>query len=132
MGRVRLSNVMVILLACAAAGCTTVSPAAGPSPAPTRPVPRVGAPAQPPVEPLLADVTPPAGAKAPAPPGAPHTRAPARRTTAPVPRRPRPVGRRAAVPPGVAGSGPCAMGRAYGGWPAGSPAAAICAGVYGR
>lgn len=132
MVRVRLLPAAVLLLTVSAvAGCTTVSPA---RPSATTAPPAAVTLAPPPAAPLLADVRPGPGTTSATP--APHVR----RTSA-APHRPAP-----AVPPpsrparqrttgagaGLQGSGPCAMGRAYGHWPAGSSAATICQGVYGR
>jgi hypothetical protein len=88
------------------------APSAG---APARPAPGSHAPAG------------PAPGRAPAPPAAPprHGEAP-------------PAAHRAAPPPAAAPkpppdhSGICALGRTYGGWPADSPQAKICARTYGH
>ncbi|MFF3486691.1 hypothetical protein ACFYXC_25925 [Streptomyces sp. NPDC002701] len=84
--------------------------------APTTPAPARTAPAGP----VAGPADPPR--RAPAEP--PRRREPRRPEHRAVPRPP------AAVPP--AGPDVCALGRAYGGWKAGSPEAAICEDVYGR
>jgi hypothetical protein len=136
-GRVRLLPLAAVVLvaACAVTGCTTVSPA---PPAPSRPsgpapqrAPDVLAPTPPPVDPLLATAradprVPPSAAASPRrQAGLPQRRAAA---VPAAPSRQRP-----AVDPRVPVSGgTCALGRAYGHWAAGSSAAKICEGVYGR
>ena len=141
MWRVRLLPLAAVVLvtACAVAGCTTVSPAPPAPPRPSGPAPHrapdVAAPTPPPVDPLLATVR--------ADPGrAPVAASPSRRPDRPphgakavlpaVPSRPRPAPQRAAQPRLPAGGGTCALGRTYGHWAPGSSAARICEGVYGR
>jgi hypothetical protein len=139
-GRVRLMPLAAVVLvtACAVAGCTTVSSPAPSAPSrPSGPPPQraadMVAPTPPPVDPLLATVR--------ADPGRPHA-APSSRGSRPergaravppvAPDRPRPAPQRAAQPRLPGGRGTCALGRTYGHWPAGSSAARICEGVYGR
>ncbi|MGW5353071.1 hypothetical protein ACWERV_21490 [Streptomyces sp. NPDC004031] len=134
-----LPAAMLLLTASAVTGCTTVSPARpdATTPPPGR-APAVVTLTPPPAAPLLADVRPDRGT--PSATAAPHQRptAAAPRPAAPAPpHAPRVVRHRAPGPAagqrtGTPGSGPCAMGRAYGHWPAGSSAATICQGVYGR
>lgn len=97
-----------------------------PDPSPSAALPSSPAPpavASPPEAPR----TGPAGASRPReradPPG---SRTPRRVTGVPsvtVPALPR---------VGVGGTDVCALGRGYGGWPAGSPESRICSGTYGR
>ncbi|WUH95149.1 hypothetical protein OG900_36655 [Streptomyces sp. NBC_00433] len=137
----RLLPAAVVLAAvCAVAGCTTVSapsPAlpAPPVPASSRRAPDLVELTPPPARPLLAAVEPeaeaPAVAAAPSPgasAGAP--RAPRRRHAPAVRHRAKPPRTRAPRLP--ASGGPCMLGRTYGGWVAGSPAATICARAYGN
>ncbi|WP_327292606.1 hypothetical protein [Streptomyces sp. NBC_01198] len=141
----RLLPVVVILLAaCAAAGCTTVSAPPSPAvhyPAPARPAPEVVPLTPPPARPLLATVRPGAGEDAAdaATPGSTGP-APRHRPAAAAPHRPRPAGRRTPraraprvgrTPAGSGSGGVCALGRTYGGWAAGSAASTICARTYG-
>jgi hypothetical protein len=135
-----LPAVVVLLAACAAAGCTTVTPPpplAVPVSAAPRRAPDVLRLTPPPAHPLLATVRP--DPDDPAEPAAGPTgaaRAP-RRPAAALPRRTPPVRHRAprqkAPRPhrAPARGGVCALGRTYGGWPAGSQAATICARAYG-
>lgn len=139
-GGVRLLPAAVILVAaCAVAGCTTVSappPAVGRITAPPRGAPDFVTVTPPPARPLLATVQPDADKPArttAAPKPAP---APRRRPAGTVPQRARPVRqqrpRQGTPQPRVpAGRGVCALGRVYGGWAAGSAAATICGQAYG-
>lgn len=129
-----LPAVVVLLAACCLSGCTTVSPL--PPPAPADPAPPRGAPrlvtlTPPPALPLLATVRPDTGGPVAATPPD-RTRAPRHLPAAPVPHRKRPVRHPAPRPALPAGASPCALGRTYGGWAAGSAAATTCARVYGR
>nr|WP_203709787.1 hypothetical protein [Streptomyces anulatus] len=147
---------MVGLTVTALSGCVSVEPRALPSPRPdatgpaqdvapqivqsparevleavpdpSRPAALPPSPAPPAVAaPSEAPRTGPAGASRPReradPPG---SRTPRRVTGVPsvtVPALPR---------VGVGGTDVCALGRGYGGWPAGSPESRICSGTYGR
>jgi hypothetical protein len=129
---------VVLVTACAVAGCTTVSSPAPSAPSrPSGPPPQraadMVAPTPPPVDPLLATVRADPGR----PPAAPSSRGPRRERGAnagppTAPDRPRPAPQRAAQPRLPGGRGTCALGRTYGHWAAGSSAARICEGVYGR
>ncbi|MFI0943079.1 hypothetical protein [Streptomyces sp. NPDC021020] len=127
----RLLPVAVLLLtACAVAGCTTVSPARpdASTPPPGR-SPAVVTLTPSPAAPLLADVRPDPGGPSAAP-------APGERPASALPRPSLPVRHGAAAGAGISSDRQldqlCAMGRAYGRWAAGSRAATICQGVYGR
>ncbi|MFI0900988.1 hypothetical protein [Streptomyces sp. NPDC020983] len=129
-----LPAAVLLLTACAVAGCTTVSPARpdATTPPPGR-APAVMTLTPSPAAPLLADVRPDPGTPSATPAPRQGPAAAPRRPVEAVPRAPRPERHRVAGPAaGIQGSGPCAMGRAYGHWPAGSSAATICQGVYGR
>ncbi|MFS8200009.1 hypothetical protein ACLVWQ_15140 [Streptomyces sp. CWNU-52B] len=148
-----LVTVAVSAVSAAVSGCTTVqrpSAPALPSP-PTLSEPRpdsrgepqvVQAPAREALELIGPSHRPPAPASAsartrPAGPAAgpadPPRHAPADPPRRSESRRPehRPVDRGPASVPST-NADVCALGRAYGGWPAGSPEAAICTNVYGR
>jgi hypothetical protein len=154
-GQVRRLTVVVVLAAVSAvAGCVAVpqqQPGPGASPGPRPPVPSRQVPVvrpprngvQPsqnevlatvPAEPERADGLPEPvtttlrGRPFPAPPR------PVPRGAAPVQPRPAPrapVARRPHRTPAPRATDLCALGRTYGGWPAGSDAARICEGVYG-
>ncbi|NDZ62036.1 hypothetical protein G3I47_33060 [Streptomyces anulatus] len=159
MQRTRITaNLLVGLTVTALSGCVSVEPRALPSsrpdatgpaqdvapqivqsparevleavPDPSRPAALPPSPAPPAVaSPSEAPRTGPAGASRPReradPPG---SRTPRRGTGVPsvtVPTLPR-------VGVGVGGTDVCALGRGYGGWPAGSPESRICSRTYGR
>ncbi|MDD1063772.1 hypothetical protein NMG29_37385 [Streptomyces cocklensis] len=137
-----LPAAVLLLAACAAAGCTTVSPVPTDAvPAPTRGAPDVVRLTPPPSRPLLATARPDADAAA-AGASAGAAPAPGRQPTAAMPRRTPPVRHRPhprrsgaprvrPVPAGGPARGVCALGNTYGGWAAGSAAATICARAYG-
>ncbi|MGW6578023.1 hypothetical protein ACWF76_01240 [Streptomyces globisporus] len=159
MQRTRITaNLLVGLAVTAVSGCVSVAPGTVPSPPPG---PAASGPAQdvapqivqPPAREGLEVVPdpsrPPARPSSPAPPAA-DSLAEARRGgpvgAARPPERADPPQRRGpdraprvpsvTVPalPRVPGGGAdvCALGRGYGGWPAGSPQARICSETYGR
>lgn len=156
MARVRRSPRALALLlnlaaACAAAGCTTVSAPRVPAPVPGPSVTRHAGPVRPddiavrpgPAHEVLETVGPRPVTE---PPGTPSAAPRPRVRAAPPPRpqrgAPRPIADRStprrrtepmrpAVPlPGD--SSVCELGETYGGWEAGSKAAAICRQAYGR
>ncbi|MFY0513545.1 hypothetical protein ACOMD4_24630 [Streptomyces anulatus] len=157
MQRTRITaNLLVGLTVTAISGCVSVEPRALPSPRPGATGPAqdvapqiVQSPAREVLE-AVPDPSPPAALpSSPAPPAVgspseaprtgpagasrpreradpPGSRTPRRATGVPsvtVPALPR-------VPAG--GADVCALGRGYGGWPAGSPESRICSGTYGR
>jgi hypothetical protein len=149
------AKLLVGLAVTAVSGCVSVDPGAVPSPRPgaTGPgqdvAPQI---VQPPAREALEavpDSSPPAARpSSPAPPaaGSPaearHTgpagsARPRERADPPRPRTPRrvpdvPSVAVPAVPRVPGGADVCALGRGYGGWPAGSPEARICEEAYGR
>lgn len=150
------AGLLVGLAVTAVSGCVSVEPRALPSPRPgtTGPVQDVAPQVvQPPAREALEAVPDPSPSAAlppsPAPPAA-GSPPQARRTAAAGASRPRErpdqprsrTPRRAPgipsvpvpAPPRAAGGGPdvCALGRGYGGWPAGSPESRICSQTYGR
>ncbi|WP_329153062.1 hypothetical protein OHA63_04270 [Streptomyces anulatus] len=159
MQRTRITaNLLVGLTVTAISGCVSVEPRALPSPRPGAtgpaqdvapqivqsparevleavpdPSPPTALPSSPAApaaaSPSEAPRTGPAGASRPReradPPG---SRTPRRGTDIRVPSVIVPALPRA----GVGGTDVCALGRGYGGWPAGSPESRICSGTYGR
>ncbi|MFD4338707.1 hypothetical protein ACFWPP_16195 [Streptomyces anulatus] len=155
MQRTRITaNLLVGLTVTAISGCVSVEPRALPSPRPGATGPAqdvapqiVQSPAREVLE-AVPDPSPPAAlppspAPVASPSEAPRT-GPARasrpreRADPPGSRTPRRVtGVPSVTVPalprvGVGGTGVCALGRGYGGWPAGSPESRICSGTYGR
>ncbi|WP_328908916.1 hypothetical protein OG230_05025 [Streptomyces sp. NBC_00234] len=150
MHRTRITTKLLVGVAVTAvSGCVAVEPRAGvpPRPGTSRPVQDVAPQiVQPPVRESLgslpdptpsASATPaesPAGA-AGTEPRAPRQRGPAqtpsRRAPHPAPRVP-PAAAPAAPAPPLTGTDVCALGRGYGGWPAGSTQARICEETYDR
>ncbi|MGW1294762.1 hypothetical protein [Streptomyces sp. NPDC002533] len=159
MQRTRITAKLLVGLAVTAvSGCVSVAPGTVPSPSSPGPggigeaqgvAPQV---VQPPAREGLEVVPdpsrPPARSPSPAPPAArsPVEGRPAGpAATARPPERADPPRRRApdrvpgapsvtvpALPRVPGGADVCALGRGYGGWPAGSPQARICAETYGR
>ncbi|MFD7123387.1 MULTISPECIES: hypothetical protein [Streptomyces] len=157
MQRTRITaNLLVGLTVTAISGCVSVEPRALPSPRPGATGPAqdvapqiVQSPAREVLE-AVPDPSPPAAlppspAPVASPSEAPRT-GPARasrpreRADPPGSRTPRRVtGVPSVTVPslprvgvGVGGTDVCALGRGYGGWPAGSPESRICSGTYGR
>lgn len=157
MQRTRITAKLLVGLAVTAvSGCVSVEPGAVPSPRPGATGPGqdvapqiVQPPAREALE-VVPDPSPPAARPSSSAPPAAGSPAEARRTgpagaarpreraDPPRPRTPRrvPDVPSATVPavPRVPGGGAdvCALGRGYGGWPAGSPEARICEEAYGR
>ncbi|MFD4022377.1 hypothetical protein ACFWRV_02510 [Streptomyces sp. NPDC058576] len=152
MQRTRITAKLLVGLAVTTvSGCVSVEPGAVPPPRPgaTGPVQDVAPQiVQPPAREALEVVPdpspptarppspePPAEARRTGPAGAAR---PQERADPPAPRKPRrvPDVPSVTVPavPRVPGGGTdvCALGRGYGGWPAGSRAARICSETYGR
>ncbi|WP_031518615.1 hypothetical protein [Streptomyces sp. NRRL F-5123] len=123
-----LPAAVLLLTASAVAGCTTVSPARPDATTPPGRSPAVVTLTPSPGAPLLADVRPD--------PGTPSAAAPGEGPASAVPRASQPVRHKSAAGAGIRSAKQldelCAMGRAYGRWAAGSSAATICQGVYGR
>ncbi|MGW3331784.1 hypothetical protein ACWDF9_14700 [Streptomyces rubiginosohelvolus] len=153
MQRTRITaGLLVGLAVTAVSGCVSVEPRAVPSPpAGTGPPVQDVAPqiVQPPAREALEVVPEPSPSAATAPPAA-GSPADTRRTGPAGAARPRepadpPQRRTPRRVPGVpsvtvpvvprlpgGGADVCALGRGYGGWPAGSPQARICSETYGR
>ncbi|MFJ6806501.1 hypothetical protein ACIQRK_10745 [Streptomyces anulatus] len=154
MQRTRITaNLLVGLTVTAISGCVSVEPRALPSPRPGATGPAqdvapqiVQSPAR---EVLEAVPDPSPSAALPSSPAPPSVASPSKAPrTGPAgasrPRRADPPGSRTprrvtgvpsvTVPalPRVGGTDVCALGRGYGGWPAGSPESRICSGTYGR
>ncbi|MFB7479620.1 hypothetical protein ACFUEM_08270 [Streptomyces anulatus] len=159
MQRTRITaNLLVGLTVTAISGCVSVEPRALPSPRPGATGPAqdvapqiVQSPARevleavPDPSPSAALPSSPAPPAVASPPEAPRTgpagaSRPWERADPPGPRTPRRVtGVPSVTVPalprvgvGVGGTDVCALGRGYGGWPAGSPESRICSGTYGR
>ncbi|MFC9244563.1 hypothetical protein ACFT7S_11195 [Streptomyces sp. NPDC057136] len=151
MHRTRITvKLLVGVAVTAVSGCVSVGPQAAvppPRPETSRPIQDVAPQiVQPPVRESLEslpDPTPSASATPPeapsaadrAEPRAPQQRrpaqAPTRRAPHQAPRVP-PVGVPAAPDSSLTGTDVCALGRGYGGWPAGSAEARICEESYGH
>ncbi|MDX3593926.1 hypothetical protein PV749_22670 [Streptomyces sp. ID03-2B] len=153
MQRTRITAKLLVGLAVTTvSGCVSVEP--GPAPPP---YPEVAAPVQdvapqivqPPAREALEVVPDPSRPTArppsPAPPAAASRRTGPAGTAPPRKRADPPLARTPHRPPGVpsvtvpalprvpgGGTDVCALGRGYGGWPAGSPEARICSETYGR
>ncbi|MGC5534325.1 hypothetical protein [Streptomyces sp. SR-10] len=156
MQRTRITtNLLVGLTVTAISGCVSVEPRALPSPRPGATGPAqdvapqiVQSPAREVLEAVPDPSRPAALPSSPAPPAvaspseAPREPAgasrPRERADPPGSRTPRRVtGVPSVTVPalprvGVGGTDVCALGRGYGGWPAGSPESRICSGTYGR
>lgn len=157
MQRTRITaNLLLGLTVTAISGCVSVEPRALPSPRPGTTGPAqdvapqiVQSPAREVLE-AVPDPSPPAALPSSSAPPAVASPSEAPRTGPAGASRPReradPPGSRTprrvtglpsvAVPAlphvGVGGTDVCALGRGYGGWPAGSPESRICSGTYGR
>ncbi|MFJ2223143.1 hypothetical protein ACIOFY_24270 [Streptomyces anulatus] len=157
MQRTRITATLLVgLTVTAVSGCVSVEPRALPSPPPGATGPAqdvapqiVQSPAREVLE-AVPDPSPPAALpSSPAPPAsaspseAPRTgpagaSRPRERADPPGSRTPRRVtGVPSVTVPalprvGAGGTDVCALGRGYGGWPAGSPESRICSGTYGR
>ncbi|MFI8815450.1 MULTISPECIES: hypothetical protein [unclassified Streptomyces] len=155
MHRTRITaKILVAVAVTAVSGCVSVEPSAElpPRPGVGRPVqdvaPQIVQPparealeALPDPTPSPSSAPPPSAGSTGAPSGTPRfvPRTPRQREAAAPPRQraplqlpriPRPESR--AVPRAPAtGAGVCALGRGYGGWPAGSPQSTICDRTYG-
>ncbi|MCX4678712.1 hypothetical protein OG413_25965 [Streptomyces sp. NBC_01433] len=152
MHRTRITaKILVGVAVTAVSGCVSVEPSAElpPRPGVGRPVQDVAPqimqpPAREALE-ALPDPTPSPSAAAPpsdastgAPPGTPRVAPrqreaadpPGQRAPLQLPRVPRPEPRAVPRTPAT-GAGVCALGRGYGGWPAGSPQSTICQQTYG-
>ncbi|MGW8885398.1 hypothetical protein [Streptomyces sp. NPDC055749] len=154
MHRTRITAKLLVGVAVTAvSGCVSVEPHAGvpPRPESARPVQDVAPQiVEPPVRESLGALPDPAPSTSAAPPQAPSgpgratPRAPQQRGPAQAPARRAPHGApheaprvppaAVAVPPAppLTGTDVCALGRGYGGWPAGSAEARICEETYGR
>ncbi|MFE6986272.1 hypothetical protein [Streptomyces griseus] len=157
MQRTRITAKLLVGLAVTTvSGCVSVEPGAAPPPRPgvAGPVQDVAPQiVQPPAREALEVVPDPgpptARPPSPAPPaagspaasrrtGPAGTAPPRKRADPPSPRTPhRPPGVPAVTVPALprvpgGGTDVCALGRGYGGWPAGSPEARICSETYGR